>query len=71
MKLTIDRIENDLIVCEIFDTQEFINIKKSLFPENIKEGDIVNYENDIITIDTNETETVSERIKSKMDSLWE
>jgi len=71
MKLTIDRFEEDFVVCEVFDTQEFINIKKSLFPENIKEGDIVIYENDVITIDTSETTNVSERIKSKMDSLWE
>ena len=71
MKLTIDRFEEDFVVCEIFDTQEFINIKKSLFPENIKEGDIVLFENDTITIDTNETEAVAERIKNKMDSLWE
>ena len=71
MKLTVDRFENDLVVCEVFNTNEFINIKKSLFPENIKEGDIVNYENDIITIDIEETENISQRIKSKMDSLWE
>ena len=71
MKLTVDRIEEDFVVCEVFDTQEFINIKKSLFPENIKEGDIVTYENNVITIDINETENTSERIKSKMNSLWE
>jgi len=71
MKLTIDRFEDDFVVCEVFDTQEFINIKKSLFPENVKEGDIVNFENDIITIDFEQTETVAQRIKAKMDSLWE
>lgn len=71
MKLIVDRFEEDFVVCEVFDTQEFINIKKSLFPENIKEGDIVTFDNDIITIDLEETENTSERIKSKMDSLWE
>lgn len=71
MKLIVDRFEENFVVCEVFDTQEFITIKKSLFPENIKEGDVVLYENNIITIDTSETKNVSERIKSKMDSLWE
>lgn len=71
MRLTVDRFEEDFVVCEVFDTNEFINIKKSLFPENIKEGDIVNFENDIITIDFEQTENVAQRIKSKMDNLWE
>jgi len=71
MKLTVDRFENDLVICEIFETQEFITLEKNLFTDDIKEGDIVNFEDDTITLDIEETESTAERIKSKMDSLWE
>lgn len=48
MKITIDRIEESWVVCETQE-QDMITLSISLFPEDIKEGDILNYENDIIT----------------------
>ena len=45
MKYSIDRIENDIAVSENIDTNEIIEIEKSLLPENIKESNIVIYEN--------------------------
>ena len=39
-------------------------------PEGVKEGDIVRVINGKILKDEKKTEEVSERIKNKMDDLW-
>ena len=51
MKYSIDRIENDIAVLENIDTNEIIEIEISLLPENIKESNIVIYENNKYKLD--------------------
>ena len=63
MKYSIDRIENDIAVLENIDTNEIIEIEISLLPENIKESNIVIYENNKYKLDQ-ETEK-----KKKKDLL--
>ena len=51
MKYSIDKIENDIAVLENIDTNEIIEIEISLLPENIKESNIVIYENNKYKLD--------------------
>lgn len=69
MKIIIDRFEGDYVVCEQPDGT-MIDIKKERLPKESKEGDVLNYTDDKITMDSNETKQRSERIKNLMDSLW-
>lgn len=67
---TIDRFENELAVCEDRNTKEMVNIPRKNLPEGIKEGSILKYKDGKYTIDLNKEKEVSDRIKEKMDKLW-
>lgn len=67
---TIDRFENDIAICEDRDTKEMINIQKKDLPEGIKEGSILKYRDGKYSINIEKEKEVSERIKEKMDKLW-
>ncbi len=67
---TIDRFENNIAICENRSTGEFIEIQRDRLPKDIKEGTIIRKQNDVYIIDTDKTEEVAQRIKSKMDRLW-
>lgn len=69
-KFTIDRFENDIAVCENRKTGEIIEIEKSKLPLNIKEGTIIKKVNNEFIEDIEENEKTAERIKNKMDNLW-
>ena len=47
-----------------------INIKKEDLPQNIKEGSIIKYKNGEYSIDEEKEQEISDRIKQKMDNLW-
>ncbi len=66
----VDRIEGAFVVCERED-KSFVDLKKSLFPDNVKTGDVVYEENGRYLINQKETEKRSKRIGKLMDSLWE
>lgn len=68
MKLVIDRLEGIYVVCEDHVSGEIINLDRTIFPENIKSGDLVEYVDGTIAILPNEDD--ANRIKEKMDSLW-
>ena len=63
MKITIDRIENNIAVVELPDGQ-IIDLPIALFPDAA--------ESDVYTIekDKNETETRRKRIEDKMNRLF-
>lgn len=67
---TIDRFENNIAICENRSTGEIIEIDKNKLPENVKEGTIIKKQNDTYIIDIDKTEEVTQRIKKKMDRLW-
>ncbi len=67
---TIDRFENDYAVCENRDTKEMINIPKKDLPEGIKEGSILKLKDGKYSINVDKEKEISERIKDKMDRLW-
>ena len=58
------------IVLENRENQKMINVDRDKIPEGVKEGDIVRVINGKILKDEKKTEEVSERIKNKMDDLW-
>ena len=67
---TIERFEENIVVLENRENQKMINVGRDKIPEGVKEGDIVRIINGKILKDEKKTEEVSERIKNKMDDLW-
>ncbi len=69
MKYTVDRIEENKVVCESSDRKMEV-FDKPLFPDVIKEGDAVKLQSDgsFIIVDNSGR---NKRIRKLMDSLWE
>lgn len=64
MKWIIDRIENNIAVCEL-ENGEMLDVKISALPKGIKEGDVIN-----LFVDETETNERKERIDKLMNSLF-
>lgn len=69
MKYIIDRIENNMVICENQETKKMEKFDKSMFPEQIKDGDVVIRENDTFRIDEEETKNRKEYIENLMKKL--
>ncbi len=69
MMYIIDRFEEDYAICET-DKRETVDIKRELLPPDAKEGDVIKFENDIYTIEEDETQARKIRIRNKMKNLW-
>ena len=69
-ELVVDRFENGYAVCEDRKTKEMYNIEISDLPENAKEGSVLKFENGKYVIDEKVEKEISDRIKEKMDDLW-
>ena len=67
----IDRFEGNYAVCENRETQEMKNINIYELPENIKEGDVLRYENGEYFLDCDLKQTIEERIKEKTQNIFE
>lgn len=67
----IDRFEGNYAVCENRETQEMKNINIYELPENIKEGDVLKYENGKYILDIDLKQTIEERIKEKTQNIFE
>ena len=70
MKVSIDCFEGEIAVCEQ-ENGEILHIEKSRLPENAKEGDVLDIDDDVITIDHDETEQRKEQIKKLVDDLFD
>lgn len=64
MKWIIDRIENNIAVCEL-ENGEMLDVKISALPKGIKEGDVIK-----LSVDEIETNERKERIDKLMNSLF-
>lgn len=62
----VDRIEEDIVVCEDRATGNLVNIKLSILPNGIKEGTIIKYSNNRYIIDT----SLEKKINSNIQELW-
>ena len=69
-KFTIDRIESEKAVLEC-ENGEFVTLDVKSLPKNIKEGDILNFEEGSYFLNSAETEKRKEKIKNLMNSLFE
>lgn len=63
MKIVIERIENEIAVCEL-ENGNLVEAPLALFGE-VKEGDIVT-----LTVDKQETDTVKEQVQSRVAALF-
>lgn len=70
MKVVIDRFEGVFAVCETEDRRT-INIEKCKLPPQAKEGDVLNIEASVITIDPESTRERKEAIDNAMNDIWE
>ena len=66
----VDRFEGEYAVCENTKTKEMCNIEIEKLPENIKEGNVIRFENGKYIKDEIKEKEISDRIKEKMDDLW-
>ena len=69
MKYSIDRIEENIAVLENIETKEIIEVDISLLPDNIKETNIVIYENNEYELDENTEETRKKDLLSRFNKL--
>ncbi len=69
-KFIIDRIEGNKAVLEC-ENGDCVSLELNSLPKNIKEGDMLYFENDSYFLDADETKKRREKIKNLMDSLFE
>ena len=70
-EFVIDRFEGNIAVLENRNTKEKIEIEKNELPDNIKEGEYLDRVNGKFIKNEEKNQEISERIKNKMDNLWE
>ncbi|KNF09964.1 protein of unknown function DUF3006 [Gottschalkia purinilytica] len=70
MKGIIDRFEGDLAIVEL-ENDKMININIKKLPSEAKEGSVIIIEDEIITIDKEETKKREEHIKKLLDDIFE
>ena len=73
MKYIVDRFEGDYAVCQNQETGEMEDIDLIFLPPDVKENDVLVYDEDWgeFLIDEEETSEVLEEIRERMDNLWE
>lgn len=69
-EFSVDRLEEDIVVLENRENGNRINIEKSKLPDDIKEGDILKNINGKYILDREKTIDETNRIKDKMNDLW-
>ena len=66
---TVEKIEDNIVVLEDRNTNTFFNIEKSMMPNNIKEGDILDIKDNKYIINENYTKQIKKDIRNKFNSL--
>ncbi len=69
MKYIVDRIEENIVICENQETKKIEEFEKINFSEEIKDGDVVILENNKFEIDRKETDKRKEEINDLMKKL--
>lgn len=69
-RFTVDRIEEDKAVLEC-ENGDCVTLEVKSLPKNIKEGDVLCFEENSFFLDKEETEKRRQKIKSLMDSLFD
>ncbi len=68
-RYTVDRIEENIAVCEKED-MTFVQINISELPQGIKDGDCIVKDNGIYTIDISETEKRKAEVDKLLDDIF-
>ena len=69
MLLVIDRFEGDFAVCEK-DDKTMINIEKIKLPQSVKEGDVITFSGNKLTLNVVETKRRKLEIDKMTKDLW-
>lgn len=69
MKYAVEKIEEDIVVLESLEDRTKKEVQISELPENIKEGNILTYENELYKKDEELERQRRETIKNKFDML--
>ncbi len=70
MKVTIDRIGENIIICED-ENGDMVKVRTSALPEGIKEGDILTEKDGTWTLEEEETKRRRQKIRDKLRGLTE
>ena len=65
----VDRIENNIAVLENKETNEIINIDISILPTNLKEGNVLRYENNTYILDKKKKKKRRQLLLEKFNKL--
>lgn len=68
-KYIVDRIEEDIIVLEDEETKDMINVKKDEIGIEVKDGDMLDFEDGKYTLNSEETASRKKHIKNKFELL--
>lgn len=68
--LVIDRIEDNIAICENRENGIIIEIEVSKLPKEIKEGSVIKYADGNYRLDLEEQKNIEERIAEKMKNIW-
>lgn len=66
----VDRIEDNVAVCENRKNKKMINIELSNLPEGTKEGTVLRYKMGKYTIDLQLQSEIEQQIQDKMNDIW-
>ena len=69
MKYVIDRIEDNIVVCQNLETKEMVEIEKKLLPQIIRDGYVLLFENNEYKLDLAEEEIRRQRIRERFNRL--
>ena len=69
-RFTVDRIEEDKAILEC-ENGDCVTLELKSLPKNIKEGDVLCFEENSYFLDKDETEKRRQKIKILMDSLFD
>jgi hypothetical protein len=69
MKYSVDRIENNIAILENLDTKELIEVEVTILPQNIKESNILIYENNQYLLDKDTEQQRKKDLLSRFNKL--
>ncbi len=69
-EFSIDRFEDNIAVLENRESGKTVQVERNKLPDNIKEGDILKKINGKYILDEQKTIEETNRIKDKMNNLW-
>lgn len=69
--LVVDRIENNIAVCENRKNRKMLEIDLAKLPEGTREGSVIKCKFGKYTLDEEVQKEIEERIKEKMNGIWD